>query len=249
MKQRHLVIAALVLAVMVQAAFVAVYYTATGGCFCAILTTRSGSGPFAIWTFEIGSSPLRQLLDLIRAPIQIEGAATTLVFASINSLAWIAGFFLLLNAIALPFRIRRGSRQSGKSVFQVAELHRVQPWWIGGALSLLIVAGCGVGAWARKQWIASAEQAVGSAVRSIRQGQPFDKRAGFEVECYDDCRADRFAERYVFLRDETSLGSFPLDRYVAPVVMAGDLRTTDGARFYVRVYHIDGVWSVLMGEA
>lgn len=249
MKQRHLVVTALLLAVTVQAAFVAVYYTATGGCFCAITTSRPSPGPFATWTVEIGSSPLRLLLDSIGANLQIAGAAATLVFALINALAWIVSFFLLLHAVALPFRIRRGSGHSGTSVFKIVELQRVQPWWVGGAMVLLIVAGFGVGARARKQWIASAEHAIGSAVRSIRQGQPFHERPGFEVACYDDCRAERFAGPYVFRRDEASMGTHPLDRYVTPVVMSGHLRTIEGARFRVSVYHTDGVWSVLMGQA
>lgn len=249
MKQRHLVIIALLLAFTVQAANVVVYYTATGGCFCAITTSRPSPGPFATWTFVIGSSPLRLLLESIGASFQIGGAAATLAFALINAFAWTVSFFLLLNVIALPLRVERGSGHRGRPVFKVVELYRVQPWWIGGAMVLLIVAGVSVGAWARKRWIASAEHAIGSAVESIRQGQPFYQRPGFEVACYDDCRAERFAVPYVFRRDEASLGTHPLDRYVAPVVMSGHLRTIEGVRFRVDVYHTDGVWSVLMGEA
>lgn len=249
MKQRDLVIVAMLLAVTVQAGFVVVYYTATGGCFCAITTARPYTGPFATWMFEVSSSPLRQLLESIQAPFQIQGVAATLVFALINALPWTAGLFLLLNGLVLPFRVRRGTGHGGRSVFEITELHRVQPWWIGGSMTLLIVAGLSLGVWARKEWIASAEQAVVSAVRSIQQGEPFHKRAGFEVACYDDCRAERFAGPYVFLRDDASLGTHPLDRFVAPVVMGGYLRTTDGVRFRVNVYYIDGVWSVLMGHA
>ena len=116
-------------------------------------------------------------------------------------------------------------------------------------MALLVVAGLATGAWARRRWITSAEHAVAASVRSIRQGQPFHKDAGFEVACYDDCSAERFARPYVFVRNEAGLGTHPLDRYVVPVVMTGDLRTTDGARFRLHVYHIDGVWSVLMGPA
>jgi hypothetical protein len=251
MKQRQLVIIALALAVVVQTAFVAVYYTATSGCFCAITTGRPSPGPFAAWTFEIGSSPLRQTLDAIRweVPFQIGGAAAASIFAVINAIPWTAGLFLLFNGIALPFRIRRGSAHGEGRGFTIGELHGVRPWWMGGATALLVFAGLTGGAWARRQWIMSAEHAVASAVRSIRQGQPFHERAGIEVACYDDCSAERFAGSYVFLRDEASLGTHLLDLCVAPVVMTGHLRTIDGARFRVNVYHIDGVWSVLMGQA
>lgn len=250
MKQRHLLSVASALAVVVQAAFVAAFYAATSGCFCAITTGRPSPGPFATRTFAIGSSPLRQLLEAIpwEVPLQIGDAVAALSFAIINTIPWTAGFFVLLNGIALPLRIRRGSARPEGAAFTVAELHRVRPRWMAGAMSLLVAAGLAMGAWARRQWIMSAENAVASAVGSIRQGHPFHTRAGYEVACYHDCGAERFGGPYVFLRNEASLGTGPLDRFVAPTVMSGQLRTTDGARFEVHVYHIDGVWSVLVGR-
>jgi len=251
MKQRHLLLTALALAVVVQAAFLAAYHAATSGCFCAITTGRPSPGPFIIRTFEIGSSPLRQLLEAIpgQVPFQIGEAVAALSFAMINTIPWTAGFFVLLNGVALPLRIRRGSSHREGPGFTVADLHRVRLRWMIGAMALLVAAGLVMGAWARRQWISSAEHAVASAVGVIRQGQPFHTRAGFKVACYDECSAEHFAGPYVFVRNEASLGTGALDRLVPPIVMAGQLRTGDGAPFEVRVYHIDGAWSVLMGRA
>jgi hypothetical protein len=229
------------LGVLVQASFVAAYHYGTSGCFCAITTSAPAPPAFVTWAFEIGSMPLRQLLE--GTVIQIGGLIPTLIFAALNTVFWTVGFFALLNLVALLCRLRLDRTTRRVRLYSLAA---VTPGGMATGILLLVVAGLLFGAQYRRWWLASAKEAVHVAVGSVRAGEPFHKSGRYDISCYDACRPEDFAGPFLLKR---YTGGHPLDRFVAPVKVAGTVEFARGSRYSMRVYHIDGIWNVTLGPA
>lgn len=244
MTQRRLWLSAVALAVLVQASFVAAYHRGTSGCFCAITTSRPEPPAFVTWVFQVGSMPLRQLIE--GTEIQIGGLIPTLMFAALNSVFWTVGFVALLNLVALVCRLRFVRTSSTNRRFRLHSLAVVKPGSKITGILLLVAAGLVFGAQYRLRWLSAAEEAVHVAVGSVRAGESFHESSRYDISCYDACRPEHFAGSFSLKRYS---GGHLLDLFVAPIEVAGTLEFARGSRYSVRVYHIDGVWKVILGPA
>lgn len=238
--QRGLVLAALGLAALSQAAFLAAYAYSTNDCFCAALTSAPSPPPFITRTVLLGSLPLRAMPVYFEWPIlpRVGDAEAAVAFARINAAFWAIGLLALLNAIALPFRLRRGMRIAALSAVPVHRLVTACLLLLGGSLA--------GGAWMRSRWLQSADESIRIAIQMMRSGQTSGEDGKLEVVCYYDCTSEQFDGSYVVLRDEESIGTHPLDRVVTPTHLTGQAHFASGARVDLYVSHVDGRWSVLV---
>lgn len=246
MTRRRLWAAAVVLAVLVQMAFVASYHSATGGCFCAVLSQRGPPPPYIAWTVEVTSLPVRMLPipQMAITPELFPGLSeeaaswiTVLVFAWVNAVFWTTGFYALLTAVAFLFRVRPG--------FRLASLASVRPLWMAMAMLAIVAAGLAGGALYHRWWMSSAKDAVRVAFRTLHAGEHLDAGSGYEISCYD-CQPEQLAGEYTLTHTAESEGTHPLDAFVPPTGLVARARFANGARYGAHIFYIDGTWSVIV---
>jgi hypothetical protein len=80
----------------------------------------------------------------------------------------------------------------------------------------------------------------------VRDGKPFHNSGKYDIRCYDACDAKQFAGPFSLKR---AARAHPLDAFVAPTEVRARVDFASGSRYTTRIYHLDGVWSVIMGPA
>lgn len=244
MTQRRLFLIAGVLAVLVQTAMVASYYAVTEGCFCAITGMgQPDPSPFLGFLLQTGSLPLAAIPARL-LHFQVGGWISLLLFATINSIFWVAGLFVLLSGIALLGRVRVEPSGAGPRL-RLRSLASVRPSWMAASLVLLAGLSLAGGAMYRTWWLEHAERAARATIDAAREGRALPY-SPYEIECYEaECPHAAPTGAYVLTHHERPmLGTSVLDAFVPPGQWRADAIFVNGFRYRLRVYRIDGEWKV-----
>jgi hypothetical protein len=246
MAQRHLFFCALLLAALGQAVFVVTYAIVTEGCFCAITGVgQPVPSDGLVWIVLVGSLPLRTLP--VHLPFSVGGWGTALMFAALNSLFWLSGFWALLNGIALLGRIHLRRSVDGTLAPHLRALGAVQAGWVATGMIGLLGFGLGSSAVYRRAWLAEAEERVRVTVDAVQQGHDLPY-SYYGVDCYPgECPVMASAGEYVLERKERyTVGLRALELFAPPRSWSGEARFENGARYRLDAFESDREWEVFV---
>lgn len=251
MTYRRIALVSLVFALLVQAAFIAVYHWHTRGCFCRF-TGMPSPRPLPDhlnWLLSISSLPLGRGVIPSELPLPgdfhtLESWAGALLYAGVNAFFWFDAVFLALTGVVLLCRLRVGRRAEGRIPFHLAEPSRVRGRTVAAIPLVLLALGMAKGASMRTEWMTEARRALHASVQAVRTDAA--DPAGVELSMIvepAEFRLSDLAGPYVLEEDPSRRTRF-LDRFVPPRGWSGLARFGGGARYEFIVYREQGEWHV-----
>jgi hypothetical protein len=245
---------ALVLAVLIQAGFIAAYHRATDGCFCHItgFPDPPPQHEYAIRFIRTAALPLAQMsgpsaIYLPGASPQVASWTGALTYAGINGFFWFDGIFGVLAVLALLSRVRVGDKPEHRRLPRICladpVLYRRRTVLVTGLV--LAAVGLAAGATYRRWWEAKATRIAHAVIAAEWRGAALP--AGVVM---DDLSDDPFpadvAGAYVLQREPPRAGHHFLDTFVPPPEWSAEAQFSSGSRLWINVQREGSAWSVYL---